>query len=291
MTPDLRDILRSELDREVEPAALELAAAARERVPGTQAVLFYGSCLRDGLSPDAVADLYLLPERYRTGQGWLAARANQALPPNVIYLEADTELGRLRAKAAIVTLDQFEKLTSAEAFHSYFWARFAQPAALIWAADAQTRARTLIAMGAAIETFAAETVSGPLDGDAADFWISGFQKTYASELRAEGPERAAVIFEADRSRYEAIFAELQKLEIAPKSTDKRWRSRRRLGKFLSIARLVKGIFTFDGGVDYILWKVERHTGVAVTPKAWERKLPLLGPACLAFRVWRRGGFR
>ena len=43
-----------------------------------------------------------------------------------------------------------------------------------------------------------------------------------------------------------------------------WRFRRLVGKVLSILRLAKGVFTFDGGVDYILWKIERHSGVKAT---------------------------
>ena len=35
------------------------------------------------------------------------------------------------------------------------------------------------------------------------------------------------------------------------------------GKLLHVLRLMKATTTFKGGADYILWKVERHSGVRV----------------------------
>jgi hypothetical protein len=47
-----------------------------------------------------------------------------------------------------------------------------------------------------------------------------------------------------------------------------WRIRNVLGRLLSILRLFKASFTFKNGVDYIAWKIERHTGekILVTPR-------------------------
>ena len=50
-------------------------------------------------------------------------------------------------------------------------------------------------------------------------------------------------------------------------------------------------FTFSGGQSYLLWKIERHSGVRVEPLAWERRHPLLSAPFLAWRVYRKGGFR
>mgnify|MGYP007046967452 CR=1 FL=1 len=289
----IRTSVAAELGRAVEPATVELATAARAAVRDVRAVLFYGSCLRDGLDPGAVADVYLLVGRYgASGQSPLAAFANRVLAPNVIYLEADTSVGRIRAKAAIVTLDHFARLTGPGTFHSYFWARFAQPCALVWSADAEARRATEAAVAQAIETFATEVADRPFAPDASrTFWIEGFRKTYASELRAEGPERAVLLYEADRARYDALYAALVSAELRPKASPARWRARRILGKALSVVRLLKGVFTFAGGLDYILWKIERHSGVGVTPKPWQRRWPLLAAPGLALHIWRRGGFR
>lgn len=67
--------------------------------------------------------------------------------------------------------------------------------------------------------------------------------------------------------------------------------RRLLGKTLNVARLIKAAFTFAGGVDYLLWKVERHSGVRIEPTPFLRRHPLLGIWGVAWRLWRRGGFR
>jgi hypothetical protein len=56
-------------------------------------------------------------------------------------------------------------------------------------------------------------------------------------------------------------------------------------------RLIKGIFTFEGGLDYIVWKIDRHTGVKVEIKPWHRRFPLIAAPGLAWVVWRRGGFK
>ena len=70
-----------------------------------------------------------------------------------------------------------------------------------------------------------------------------------------------------------------------------WWLRRVQGKLLSVLRLMKAAFTFQGGIDYIAWKLERHTGVPieVTPKM--RRQPLLYSWGLVWRLYRRGVFR
>jgi hypothetical protein len=71
----------------------------------------------------------------------------------------------------------------------------------------------------------------------------------------------------------------------------RWAGRGLLGKGLNVARLIKASFTFAGGIDYLLWKVERHSGVRIEPTPFLRRHPLLGIWGVAWRLWRRGGFR
>lgn len=183
MTVDpIQAFMSAELDRTVEPAALALAEAAFARVGSVRAVLFYGSCLRDGLAADAVADLYLLTDGYRnTGQAPLARIATRALAPNVFYMEAETPSGRIAAKAAIVSLEDFVRLTGPRTFHSYFWARFTQPSAVVWANGPDARQVLAKAFAAAARKFASETASASLVPGAADiFWPEGFRQTYAS---------------------------------------------------------------------------------------------------------------
>src|SRR5262249_55309904 len=253
----------------------------------------------------------LLVDGYRqVYEGRLAALANAALPPNVFYLEAPWRGRTLRAKYAIVCMRQFQRAVSARAFHSYFWARFAQPVRLAHVRDEGARAVALEALTDAVVTLAKRTF-GLLDDrfTSAEFWTSAFQATYAAELRAEGAERARLIYEADRGRYDRLTEAALKaagfdvqaaadglFSIPTAAHDRRaarlaWWLRRLVGKLLSVLRLAKGVFTFDGGIDYILWKIERHSGVKAAATPWQRRHPLLAAPGLAWRLYRRGAFR
>jgi len=70
-----------------------------------------------------------------------------------------------------------------------------------------------------------------------------------------------------------------------------WGLRSLQGKLLSALRLLKAMATFEGGVDYILWKIERHSGVTVDIEPRLRRRPLLAIWVLSWRLYRRGGFR
>jgi hypothetical protein len=144
----------------------------------------------------------------------------------------------------------------------------------------------------AIKTFATEVGDGSLEAkDSQEFWVRGFQQTYASEFRAEGPERAQKIYQSDQERYDQLFRAIQAIGTTGRSSSARWRRRRIWGKLLSVARLAKAVFTFDGGLDYILWKIARHTDVKIKPSPWQKRHPLLAAPNLAIKVWRMGGFR
>ena len=131
--------------------------------------------------------------------------------------------------------------------------------------------------------------------DAETLWVRAFRETYAAELRAESGERARHIYLADRERYaqlaSAVIAGSPPPSRSPEQAERDWRHRRRLGKLLNYARLVKAAFTFDGGVDYVMWKVRRHSGVVIPVTDWQRRHPVLAAPGLAWRLYRRGAFR
>ncbi len=54
---------------------------------------------------------------------------------------------------------------------------------------------------------------------------------------------------------------------------------------------MKATFTFDGALDYVLWKVRRHSGVVLPVTDWQRRHPLLAAPVLAWRLYRLGAFR
>ena len=70
-----------------------------------------------------------------------------------------------------------------------------------------------------------------------------------------------------------------------------WKIRAVQGKFLSLARLIKALFTFDGGLDYIAWKLERHSGVHIDIPEKVRRYPLIFVWGLFWDLYRRGIFR
>jgi hypothetical protein len=86
--------------------------------------------------------------------------------------------------------------------------------------------------------------------------------------------------------FTCVIADTERLKAA-----RRWSRRRVQGKLLSVLRLLKALFTFDGGLDYIAWKLERHTGRPVDIPARVRKFPLLFVWGFMWKLRREGYFR
>jgi hypothetical protein len=263
------------------------------------AVLFYGSCLRQPGDQDRIIDLYLLADCYAGVHSSRSARiANRILPPNVYYLEIPFEDRRVAAKYAIVTLRQFETLVGPETLQAYFWARFSQPTALLWARDDAIRRRILVAHGRAVMTMIGETRGLMSDGcTPAALWTQAFSETYRTELRAEGVDQARRLHQAFAERYDRVTRIVLSEPIGAQSgaarrqAARRWRRRRVLGKALSVLRLLKASFTFEDGAAYLVWKIRRHSGVEVELTSWQRRHPILASSVLAWQLYRAGGFR
>ncbi|WGF86417.1 hypothetical protein [Marinivivus vitaminiproducens] len=310
----LRERVAAEAGTPVPAAVHALAGEVRGRHGGTvQGVLFYGSCLRQGEAIDldgSVLDLYVLVGRYRDAYpGRLLALANRVLPPNVFFVEVPWQGQVIRAKYAVLALDQLERWTKREARIPTFWARFAQPVRLVWAADDQARARVLTVLADAFVTFAFKTaalVDPPVEPDA--FWTAGLTATYRAELRSEGPDRARLLAEREPERTRALtplglaasgIGEPRddgrlgwRMDPAERARSLRaWRFMWASGKALSVLRLAKALFTFQGGVDYALYKIERHTGRRPELRSFERRHPILCAPVILWRLRRSGSVR
>ena len=70
-----------------------------------------------------------------------------------------------------------------------------------------------------------------------------------------------------------------------------WLLRRLFGKALSMARLLKALFTFEGGLDYAAWKLGRHSGQSVEIPDRVRRHPLIFVWPLLWQLYRRGVIR
>jgi hypothetical protein len=292
----LRAIVAAELAAPVDPAVLAVAEAARAaHGSGVCAVLYYGSCRRDGYRDGLLVDLYLLADDYRAvHRSPLMRWLNRLIPPNVYYVETDHGGGRVRAKYALVSLKQLARLVGPATLNPYFWARFAQPTGLVWSRDPGIRGAIESCLVHAILTTdaAVRPLVGP-DADAAELWSRAFAESYRTELRAEKSDRARLIVGRELDRYRRVTTALA--DRRPAGTTRwarrRWRRRRIQGKALSLLRLAKASWTFAGGADYLAWKISRHAGVPVEFSRWERRHPLLAAPIVLWRLARRGAIR
>jgi hypothetical protein len=294
------------LDRVAAEAAMPVPAAVRAVVeaararlgPSALAVLFYGSCLRDGEDRGRLVDLFVLTDGYAgLPMGRLLRGLTAWLPPAVFQITAAHAGRTVRAKVAVVDLARLERLVGPETLEPYFWARFAQPTALAWARDAAVARRVHRLLARAVRTLAA--AARPLLRPAptpVELFERAFALTYRTELRAEPPGRAAAIVAAAAERYErlgtACLAELPAPDArAVARAERLWAWRRVEGKARSVLRLAKAAFTFEGGADYLAWKIERHSGERIELTPWQRRHPVLAGLLLLPRLRRRGAVR
>jgi len=274
---------------------------------GLLAVLIYGSYLRG--KRDTLLDFYVLLDSYasmpKAWQGWLA----KALPPNVYQIHHGQPPDEIRAKYALLTLGRFENAVRRD-FHSYFWARFAQPCGILYCRDEEVRERVIAAICQSCETFARRVAPRlPQNFDAKQMWAKGLGLTYQCEFRSEPPGHAEKLFGYWPDYYRAVTQTLAgqglgfelaqnadtfsstSSDSARRWSPASWWLRRVQGKVLSTLRILKAALTFDGALDYLLWKIQRHSGVYIEPTDLQRKYPVIFAWPLLLRLWRRGAFR
>ncbi len=279
-----------------------------------QAILFYGSCLHMGEDLDGLFDLFVLVDTYDSvNRNSMLAALNKLLPPNVFYLEVSHGQQTVRAKYAILTLTDLYKGTSSRWFHSYLWARFCQPTATVYVRDEKVARQVHTAFAQAIITFT-KRVMPRLQPQFTirKLWQKGLELTYRAEFRPERPDQQVRLFDAAPDYFADItrmaFAVLPFQVSAINSQDialysaniskpmrltaaLTWTIRIVQGKLLSVLRLIKGTLTFDGGVDYILWKIKRHSGVDMEASPFLRRHPVFAMLVLSWRLFRLGGIR
>ena len=302
----LIDALARETDRPLPFAVSAFVDAATTRFgESVAAILFYGSCRRAD-QPDGLYDLYVILDDYRglpRGEAVLAAM----LPPNVYYLEVVTDAGTRRAKCTVISRADFSRGVQ-HWFHSYLWGRFCQPVSLVYTRDASVRLEMLACLGQAVTKFISEAIC--LQGaqfDTRALWVDGLRMSYSTELRSEGPDRAAELVATHADFYDAVTAAAAPatdlIATAPgrwrstltqrrrRQTVRAWRIRRLTGKFQALARILKAWITFDGGFDYIVWKLERHSGRHIEVPERVRRHPALHIWGFFWRLYRAGVFR
>lgn len=289
----IRGAVRAEASRPAQPQVTALVAALRERF-GTcfAGAFYYGSC-RLQATAEGIIDLHVVVTDLREALGPLAAALCRLLPPNVYYLEVQHAGATVRCKYALLSLEQFERGCTTATFHSYFWGRYAQPLTVLGAAEPE---RLVDGLVNAVETLAWRAL--PRLGKPAEwraYWVGALRLCYRAELRPEGGGRAAALVDAHPAYYActgaALLAGRASLPGSLVVARFAWGGRVVVGKLVSLLRLLKGLYTFDGGIDYVAWKLERHTGRPVEIPDRVRRQPLLYVWPLLWRLWRDGSFR
>jgi len=280
------------LDRPIDPAVAAFAAELGEEA-GASAVLFYGSNLRTG-SLQGVLDFYVL----------LPGPRERGIWPRVSYRERCEDGVVLRAKVATMTLATFTAAATGKTVDTTVWARFVQPSALAWSRDPSAIAATLEAVTAATTTASRLAVAlGPRKAREESYWRELFAATYRAEFRVEPAGREDAILSTHREHFDGLlpralaeagipFTQNGPL-IAPRldAADRKeilrwWVARRRLGKLLNLTRLARAMATFEGGMRYAAWKVERHTGLPVKVTPLRERYPLLAAPGVLWLLWR-----
>lgn len=311
-TEALQHFILGEWDRKVPDAVGVAAKAIADGFgSGSLGVLFYGSCLRTGEIEDKVLDFYVIVDDYKSAyeKSWLAT-ANQILPPNVFYHEIDVDGMTVRSKYAVVSLQDFQFRCSSSCLNVSIWARFCQPCMLMLPQNEDVRLSVANAVGTAIQTMLQNLLDlKPWATQSRDLWVAAFEATYAAELRSERGGKGLEIYLLDQARYDDLtpialtalgvedaVSQEQAPITQPARTDKfpaklAWFLRRWNGKVVSFLRLVKASMTFDGGIDYLAWKIRRHSGVEIEIKDWMRKHPVFAGIFLFWSLRKKGAFK
>lgn len=302
------DILERE---QLEPSqnVVDMCDKIRTRHDGrVQAFIYYGSSLRAMNDPDKMLDFYVLVDSYRkTHRSPFRVLINASLPPSVYYMENTNEDGSVsNCKYSIISLKAFEKRCTGKAFLTVVWGRFSQPCVLLFPKSDTVKSRVQTARARGILHIADQTkqfFSG--DTNVIRFWARGFMESYKTELRPESSKaRSEEIVERYEERYDALSGILfgpQNSEgdfaVPNSNTFNRfvckwkWIGRRLVGKPVAAIRILSSAVTFDGGLDYVLHKLNTHSGVTIPVTDGQRRHPILWSPILAWRLYRKGAFK
>ena len=212
------------------------------------------------------------------------------LPPTQVRLARDGWV----VKASVLSLKTMRLATSALRKDQFLAGRLFQDVHVVWATDG----RFADEMGAALESARMITLDWvapdlPATFDAAEYLRQLFQTSFRFEVRPETRGRADALCSAQSSRLVPMFAQvLARLasegQLKPEDhgvyalatpVSKGRTIRRRFfmewSRVRATSRWPKHAITFDGWLDYIVKKAERHSGEAIVLTKLERRLPFI----------------
>jgi hypothetical protein len=284
MTDALQDFAKRTAEQPVHPSITAIAELIASQHQPVSAVLAYGSALRDSNPENTLIDFYVLTQASSgVSRNPVSRFLCSVAPPNVYYAEHVIDGKSCRAKYAVLPMEQLAEKLKGNIANPYFWVRFTQPMRLVWSKDTVAQQRVFQLLARAMNT--AQANAAQLSTAAR--WQTLFENTYRTELRPEGASRARLIVEMQREHYETIA----KLATPTVVSNRAWSTRRWQGKLLSVVRLLKAAFTFQGGADYAAWKIERHSGVKIEVTDWQRRHPVLASIMLLPKLLKQGGLK
>jgi hypothetical protein len=298
-------------------AAAAVAGAGGGAVRG---LLFFGS-RRTGAAPDpwSAHDFFVMTSAaipfYRAlraagqthRQPLLLALLEHWMPPNQIpvWSRRSEEGNEGLAKCAVLRLDRLRRETSPRRHDHFCAGRLFQPTAVAYAADASAREALVDAMTSAHrETYRWVRPWLPPRFDSESYCRTLLTVSMRYEIRPEPRGRAEALWAAQREEqlrvYPLLLAELlargELVEPEPgvfalARPVGAWERLRLLLYFnrsraRATLRWFKYTATFEGWLDYILRKMQRHTGRRIEVSERERRLPLLLLWGKFYRAWR-----
>lgn len=227
------------------------------------------------------------------------------LPPTQIRLARDPWL----VKASVLSLKALRRATSNQRKDQFLAGRMFQDVHVVWARDEDFEKQ----IEEAIESARLVTLDW-VRPDLPDTFTAGeylrqlFRTSFRFEVRPETGGRADALSTAQAPRLIPVFegvlrrlaAQGQLKEVGQGSyslsgmATGRGNFARRVfmewSRVRATARWPKHAITFDGWLDYIVKKAERHSGETIVLGPWERRLPfvLLWPRVFRFLARQRG---
>jgi hypothetical protein len=288
MSNALREFAKSVAAQPVQASIAALAEVIAERHKPVSAVIAYGSALRDSNPANTLIDFYVLTQDASgVSRNALSRLLCRWVPPNVYYMEHQDAGQSYRAKYAVLPLQQLAIKLKPDVANPYFWVRFAQPVRLVWASDHVARERVCELIARAMTTAHSNAKQLAPNANIRDQWQTLFENTYATELRPESAGRAKLIVDMQAQHFDTIAELATPTQVSGRS----WSARRWQGKLLSVLRLFKAAFTFQGGANYAAWKIERHSGVKIEVTQWQRRHPILASILLLPKLLKTGALK
>ena len=304
-------------DARLDDAVRRLVKAAGDSLQG---VVFFGSHRTGAARANewSAYDLFVLVESYRpfyerVRQAGLSGKhpalmsvVSRWLPPTQVSLRFEPP--GVHVKAAVIRLDTFARETSPRRRDHFCVGRLFQPSRILYARDPEVRGRVLRALVSAHEeTWRWVRPWLPERFDAEAYGLAALRVSMSWEVRPEPAGRADALWAVQREEqlpvFEALLAglglrgDLVLASGVPLAWSASGAARRHERAWLALyfrwslaratMRWLKHVVSFEGWLDYILRKANRHTGEPVVLTERERRWPWLFLWGRLFRYLRR----